>query len=186
MVLLGGDAGLRCGEMIALEWGDVDLAKRQLCVRQSDWNGQVGTPKSGRLRYVPLTRRLTAALAEHRHLRSKRVLCQDDGTPFTRQIVQNRMILAAKRANVQEGRAHPASHVLLAPVDARGAGEGDPGARRACGSDDDAALHAPEPGSARRGDPAAAIGRWSGDRQSCGDVQKFGDGETGPGCKNDQ
>jgi integrase len=28
--LLGGDAGLRCGEMIALEWCDVDLAKRQL------------------------------------------------------------------------------------------------------------------------------------------------------------
>jgi integrase len=53
VVLLGGDAGMRCGEIIALEWGDVDLAKRQLCVRQSDWNGQLGTPKSGRLRYVP-------------------------------------------------------------------------------------------------------------------------------------
>jgi integrase len=39
IVLLGGEAGLRCGEMIALEWGDVDLAKRQLCVRRSDWNG---------------------------------------------------------------------------------------------------------------------------------------------------
>ena len=89
--------------MIALEWGDVDLTKRQLCIRQSDWNGEVGTPKNGRIRYVPLTRRLTAALAEHRHLRSKRVLCQDDGQPFTRQIVQNRMILAAKRANVRRG-----------------------------------------------------------------------------------
>src|SRR5205814_1074022 len=79
VVLLGGDAGLRCGEMIALEWSDVDLVKRQLCVRQSDWNGQVGTPKGGRLRYVPLTQRLTGALVEHRHLRSKRVLCQTDG-----------------------------------------------------------------------------------------------------------
>ena len=29
-VLLGGDAGLRCGEMMALEWADVDLGKRQL------------------------------------------------------------------------------------------------------------------------------------------------------------
>ena len=83
--MLGGEAGWRCGEMIALEWGDVDLAKRQLCVRRSDWNGQVGTPKGGRQRYVPLTRRLTAALAEYRHLRSKRVFCEDDRTPFTRQ-----------------------------------------------------------------------------------------------------
>src|SRR3954462_4296230 len=79
IVLLGGDAGLRCGEMLALEWGDVDLPKGQLCVRQSDWNGQVGTPKSGRLRHLPLTERLAATLAEHRHLRSKCVLCQDDG-----------------------------------------------------------------------------------------------------------
>ncbi len=36
IVLLGGEAGLRCGEMIALEWRDVDLAKRQLCVQRSD------------------------------------------------------------------------------------------------------------------------------------------------------
>ena len=120
IVLLGGEAGLRCGEMIALEWGDVDLAKRQLCVRRSDWNGQVGTPKGGRQRYVPLTRRLTAALAEHRHLRSKRVFCQDDHTPFTRQIVQNRMILAARRANVRRG-VHILRHTFCSHLSMRGA-----------------------------------------------------------------
>jgi integrase len=120
IVLLGGDAGLRCGEMLALEWRDIDLAKRQLCVRQSDWNGEVGTPKSGRIRYVPLTRRLTAALADHRHLRSKRVLCQDDGQPFTRQIVQNRMILAAKRARVRKG-IHILRHTFCSLLAMRGA-----------------------------------------------------------------
>jgi integrase len=120
IVLLGGDAGLRCGEMIALEWCDIDLTKRQLCVRQSDWNGQVGTPKSGRLRYLPLTERLAAALAEHRHLRSTRVLCQDDGKPFTRQIVQNRMILAAKRAKVRKG-IHILRHTFCSLLAMRGA-----------------------------------------------------------------
>jgi integrase len=44
-VLLGGEAGLRCGEMMALEWADVDLAKRQLCVQRSDWKGHVTVPK---------------------------------------------------------------------------------------------------------------------------------------------
>jgi len=120
IVLLGGDAGLRCGEMLALEWVDIDLAKRQLCVRQSDWNGQVGTPKNGRLRYVPLTRRLATALAEHRHLRSRRVLCQDDGAAFTRQIVQNRMRLAAKRANVRKG-IHILRHTFCSHLAMRGA-----------------------------------------------------------------
>ena len=45
IVLLGGEAGLRCSEMIALDWTDVDLTKRQLCIRHSDWNGQVNSPK---------------------------------------------------------------------------------------------------------------------------------------------
>jgi integrase len=30
IVRIGGDAGMRCGEMMALEWGDVDLQKRQI------------------------------------------------------------------------------------------------------------------------------------------------------------
>jgi integrase len=69
IVLLGGEAGLRVGEMMALEWGDVDLVNRQLCIARSDWNGFVTSPKGGRLRRVPLTRRLAAALSAHRHLR---------------------------------------------------------------------------------------------------------------------
>src|SRR5207249_3171585 len=58
VVLLGGEAGLRCGEIMALESRDVDLHKRQLCVARSEWKGHVTVPKGGRLRYVPLTRRL--------------------------------------------------------------------------------------------------------------------------------
>ena len=47
-ILLGGDGGLRLGEMIVLEWTDVDLGKRQMCIQRSDWNGHVTTPKNGR------------------------------------------------------------------------------------------------------------------------------------------
>ena len=88
VVLLGGETGLRCGEMMALEWSNVDLGKRQLCVQRSDWKGHVTATKGGRLRYVPLTLRLAAALREHRHLRGARV-CQRDGSPLTQKIVQD-------------------------------------------------------------------------------------------------
>ena len=40
-------AGLRCGEMLALERTEVDLAKRQLCVQQSAWEGHITVPKGG-------------------------------------------------------------------------------------------------------------------------------------------
>jgi integrase len=37
VVLLGGEAGLRCGEIMALEWTEIDLHKRQLSVTRSEW-----------------------------------------------------------------------------------------------------------------------------------------------------
>jgi integrase len=109
-VLLGGEAGLRSGEMIALEWKDVDLGKRQLCVQRSDWNGHVTTPKGGRLRYVPMTIRLAAALRDNRHLRSARVLCSEDGKPLTKPILQYRLIRAERRAKLTQEGVHILRH----------------------------------------------------------------------------
>ena len=39
LVLLFGDAGLRCGEAMALRHQDIDQQKRQICVQRSDWKG---------------------------------------------------------------------------------------------------------------------------------------------------
>ena len=83
LVLMAGEAGLRLGEMVALEWSDIDFVKRQVCVQRSAWKGHVASPKGGRLRYIPLTIRLAAALRDHRHLRGPLVLYQDDGAPLT-------------------------------------------------------------------------------------------------------
>lgn len=106
-VLLGGEAGLRCGEIMALEWPDVDLHKRQLCVARSEWKGHVTMPKGGRLRYVPLTKRLTDALRDRRHLRGARVLCDAEGKPRTQKVVQVMLRRAARRANVKPGVHNP-------------------------------------------------------------------------------
>ncbi len=120
VVLLGGEAGLRCGEIMALEWTDVDLNKRQLCVARSDWKGHVTAPKGGRLRYVPLTKRLTEALKEARHLRGPRVLCETNGQPLTQKVVQVMMRRAARRANVKPG-VHILRHTFCSHLAMRGA-----------------------------------------------------------------
>ena len=120
-VLLGGDAGLRCGKMLALAWPDVDLSKRQLCVQRSDWNGHITAPKSGRLRYIPLTRRLATALREHRHLRGPLVLCQPDGSPLTRQKVQSWIGRVARRASLSNTGVHVLRHTFCSHLAMRGA-----------------------------------------------------------------
>lgn len=120
VALLGGEAGLRCGEMMALQWSDVDLAKRQLCVARSEWKGHVTVPKGGRLRYVPLTKRLAEALRQSRHLRGPRVLCDDEGQPLTQKVIQVIMRRTARRANVRPG-VHILRHTFCSHLAMRGA-----------------------------------------------------------------
>jgi integrase len=121
VVLLGGEAGLRCGEIKALRWSDVDLTKRQLCVEQSDWEGYVTTPKGGRLRYVPLTRRLAEALRTHRHLLGPLVVCTDNGRPLSQRVVQGYVRRAARRAGLQHGGVHVLRHTFCSHLAMRGA-----------------------------------------------------------------
>ncbi len=49
MVLLGGDAGLRRGEIVSLRQCDVDLRRRQLHVHFATWRGIEDSPKGGRV-----------------------------------------------------------------------------------------------------------------------------------------
>ena len=106
--------------MMALEWTDVDLGKRQLCVARSEWKGHVTVPKGGRLRYVPPTKRLTAALGQARHLRGARVLCDVQGQPLTQKVIQVMMRRSGQRANVKPG-VHILRHTFCSHLAMRGA-----------------------------------------------------------------
>ena len=121
IVLLGGEAGLRCGEMTALEWADVDLVTRQLCVQRSNWEGQVTTPKGGRLRRIPLTVRLATALREHRQLRGPLVLCDEQGAMLKHRAVLAGVRRAARRGKVQDSGVHVLRHTFCSHLSMRGA-----------------------------------------------------------------
>jgi hypothetical protein len=126
-------------------------------VEQNDWRGIIDTPKGGRGRIIPMTNALASALTKNGHLRGDRVLTLDDGSPAPGYIVRDWVERAQRRAGLEAtGNVHiPPPHVLLAPGDARGTGQGHPGARRARAHDDDAAVHASVAGGPARGDRAA-------------------------------
>lgn len=121
MIMFGGDAGLRLGEIVAVEWGDLDLTARRLTVQRSDWRGKVTAPKGGRLRYVPLTSRLAGSLKARRHLRSERVLCQADGSPVTRDIVIKAIRRSERAAGVRRAGVHILRHTFCSHLAMRGA-----------------------------------------------------------------
>ena len=55
--------GLRQGELVALRWRDVDFAGSYIRVTASYTNGELSTPKSGKVRSVPMALEVGEALA---------------------------------------------------------------------------------------------------------------------------
>jgi integrase len=105
---------------MALEWSDVDLAKRQISVARSEWKGHVTATKGGRVRYVPMTVRLSEALRQARSLKGRRVVCDKKGTGLTQKEVQVLMRRIGRKANVKPG-VHILRHTFCSHLAMRGA-----------------------------------------------------------------
>lgn len=126
LILLAGDTGLRKGELLALEWDDVDLVARTLTVRRSVWydnesRAHVGAPKSGRERKIPMTDRLHDRLRAHRHLRGKRVFSNDDGSPLTPGQIESALATVSRRAGLRAIGWHVLRHTFASHLAQRGA-----------------------------------------------------------------
>jgi integrase len=123
IVLLGGDAGLRSSEMVALRWTDVDFERRHITVEQAAWRSIVDAPKSGRGRIIPMTRALSSALRQYRHLRGERVLYTDEGRMPRDLTVRHWFLAVQHRAGVKktEGGVHVLRHTFCSHLAMRGA-----------------------------------------------------------------
>jgi len=117
LVLLGGDAGMRIGEMIALEWSRIDYGANKVHVEFAAWKGHIGPPKSGQPRSVPMTPRLRAALLALEQ-NGPRVLMRSEGRygkanePITRSVAGEWLKAAHARAELQLFGVHTLRHTF--------------------------------------------------------------------------
>jgi integrase len=116
-ILLGGDGGLRRGEILALNLDDIDFKMARFHVRRSVyWR---------KAKPIPATPRLLAAFKACRHLRGERLLYTDENEPVTPKILKAWIIRAEVKAGLPKtGRLHVyrhtfASHLAMAGVPAR-------------------------------------------------------------------
>ena len=58
--------GMRQGEILGLQWGDIDWNGKFIEIRRASWNRIVTTPKSGKGRRVDMSDQLAEVLSEHR------------------------------------------------------------------------------------------------------------------------
>lgn len=119
MVLFAASTGLRLGELEALEWRDVDLARRRVVVSRSIWKGVVGTPKSGHARAVPLSDEAIAALKSLQHARP-RVFSRNDGGKMNASIALKAMYRIQARARLPKNGWHKLRHTFGTELARRG------------------------------------------------------------------
>jgi len=123
LFLCAARTGLRQGELLALQWDDLNLAGRFVEVRRNFTHGRFTTPKSGESRRVDLSRELTAtleALQLDRQLEAASahrdpflwVFCDAQGKPFHQNWIRLRFFRLLKGAGVRQVRFHDLRHTF--------------------------------------------------------------------------
>lgn len=110
--------GLRQGELLALQWRDVDFAGEVIRVRRAyNVHGGLGTPKSGRVRSVPMVpdvARVLAGLGDREDFVGDEdlVFPSDFGTFQDASALRARYRAALKRAELRPLRFHDLRHTF--------------------------------------------------------------------------
>ncbi len=124
VVLLGAEAGLRGGEILALKLSHCDLRRGVIHVEENDWAGHVGTPKGNRTRQVVMTSRLRAALQELAATQrdpDKRIIMRDDGRPASKRVIDGWLYRAQRKAGLAKKGPHILRHTFCSRLALRGA-----------------------------------------------------------------
>jgi integrase len=109
--------GLRRGELVALRWRDIDFPRRHIRVTASYTERALSTPKSGKVRSVPIAPAVAEALARL-NLRGEH--CADDDLVFPgiaggyldASALYRRYKAALKRAGLRDLRFHDLRHTF--------------------------------------------------------------------------
>jgi integrase len=117
MFLVAAFTGLRRGELVALRWRDVDFSGQTIRVVASYTDGVLTTPKSGKVRSVPMAPEVAAALAR---LASRGEWISDDDLVFVgmaggyldASALYRRYKLALRRAGLRSLRFHDLRHTF--------------------------------------------------------------------------
>jgi integrase len=115
-------AGLRIGEILALRWRDVEVARRTIHVRENWTHGETTTPKSGTERAVPLADELAHRLGRlrqraHQNQADDLAFCTVGGFHLGYKSLKRRYRTALRRAGLDEGfRFHDLRHTFGSTV----------------------------------------------------------------------
>lgn len=100
MIAFALRTGLRIGELMALQWSDLDLVAGRVLVQRAISCGVLGTTKNGKEREVALSQQTAAMIRRARHLKGKWVFCSPDGQRLVRSQTKHPLYRAWRRAGL--------------------------------------------------------------------------------------
>ena len=119
MVLVALRTGMRLGELLALAWEDMSFENRTITVCRSITRGIVGTPKSHKIRHIPMTDDVYATLSQMRKPSGK-VWPGRGGTFHDYKAVYAALDRVSKRASVRHIGWHVLRHSFASQLAAAG------------------------------------------------------------------
>ncbi|HVO67410.1 MAG TPA: tyrosine-type recombinase/integrase [Syntrophales bacterium] len=118
MLLMGLKAGLRYGEIRALEWSDINWGTGRITIRRAVYRDVIDSPKSNKERHIPMTSQIRSVL-EKRKKKSGFVFADEKGYLLEENKPRRALIKICRKAGLREIGWHVlrhtfASHLVMA------------------------------------------------------------------------
>jgi len=122
MIVVALKCGLRQGELLGLRWDDINFDRRLLYINRTiDREGNIGTPKSGKSRIIPLNDEVLDSLSKLFHKKGIWVFCDKNGAPLRDTLCKRPIKEAYQSAGLRHITWHVLRHTFASHLVMRGA-----------------------------------------------------------------
>lgn len=119
MILLALRTGMRLGELLGLDWSDINFGLNLLTVRRSAVEGIVGTPKNHRERHIPITPGLRQELWSVRKPMGW-VFHRENGTPMIHWLATTALRRVCRQVGLRRIGWHTFRHTFASHLAMKG------------------------------------------------------------------
>ena len=119
MILFTLRTGVRIGELLALDWSDINFANRLVTIKRNIVNGHIGSPKNNKYRSIYLAQDILGILQTRK--KDKGLLFPDShGSYLSRFSCRHKLEKFCRKANVKKISWHGLRHSFASQLATNG------------------------------------------------------------------